>query len=100
MFTNNGDLARKLEHPENKVMRTYQALVRGELLDWKFDLLKRGVTVQNVRYRPIQAVVETTKGKDTWLRVQLHEGKVRLLHDVVSWSAVHAWNRIEKSATL
>lgn len=93
LFTNNGDLARQLEHPDNSVARIYRVLVRGEvrnryssplrsliqtqLLDWKFKLLSDGIKVDDIRYRPISATVESTKGKDTWLRVKVHEGKNR-----------------------
>ena len=31
LFTNNGDLARQLEHPKNSVVRIYRVLVRGEV---------------------------------------------------------------------
>ena len=79
LFTNNGDFARTLEHPDTEVTRTYRCLVRGELLDWKFDLLRRGAVVDEIKYRPIHVTVECTKGKDTWLRVKLKEGKVGLL---------------------
>lgn len=77
LFSNNGDFARTLEHPDTGVLRTYRCLVRGEPLDWKFHVLQRGVVVDQIKYRPIHVTVESTKGKDTWLRVKLREGKNR-----------------------
>ncbi|CAI5715146.1 unnamed protein product [Peronospora destructor] len=77
LFTNDGDYARELEHPETKVNRVYRVLVRGNVAESKLQELQRGPVVDGVKYRPIKVVVQSTDKKDSWLQVKVTEGKNR-----------------------
>ncbi|CAI5724795.1 hypothetical protein KXD40_003444 [Peronospora effusa] len=77
LFTNDGDYARKLEHPKTEITRVYRALVRGNVADSKLQELQRGPLVDGVKYRPIKVVVQSTDKKDSWLQVKVTEGKNR-----------------------
>ena len=60
--------------------------VLGDASQDKLDKLKKGVTVEGVKYKPIKAVLETQKDKaNQWLHVTLHEGKNREIRRVMEY---------------
>lgn len=69
LMTNDGDLARQLTLPTNKIPRTYLARVGGTKQN--FDSARRGITVDGIKYRPME-IVELGNGK---IRVTVTEGK-------------------------
>ena len=69
LMTNDGDLARKLTLPTNKIPRTYIARVGGK--NPNFDIARRGATVDDIHYRPME-ISEIAPGK---IRVTVTEGK-------------------------
>ena len=90
LVTNDGQLARQMELPKNKLVRKYRARVHGQVTESMLKALGRGVSVQQnnkmVRYRPIMARVSQDFGnfddfEETggygycWLSLLLTEGK-------------------------
>ena len=69
LLTNDGELARKLTLPENKIPRTYIARVGGKNPD--FEIARRGATIDGIKYRPM-IIDEIAPGK---IRVTVTEGK-------------------------
>lgn len=69
LMTNDGDLARRLTLPTNKIPRTYIARVGGTKPN--FEIARTGATVDGVHYRPM-VVDEIAPGK---IRVTVTEGK-------------------------
>jgi len=83
LLTNDGDLARKLELPANGWKRTYRVRVHGRVQPSQLDSLAAGVTVEGVRYSPIQARLERQQGANGWLEVTISEGKNREVRRVM-----------------
>ena len=77
LLTNNGELSRKLELPENGWSRRYKVKVHGYIDLKKLSALEKGVVVDGVSYGPVKAEVETEKGTNSWLIITLSEGKNR-----------------------
>jgi 23S rRNA pseudouridine2605 synthase len=77
LLTNDGDLARWLEHPDTGWTRRYRARVHGAVTDNIVAKLAKGVTVDGVRYRPAVVEVESKQGTNTWVSITLTEGKNR-----------------------
>ena len=77
LLTNNGELSRKLELPQNGWSRRYKVKVHG-FVDLK-KLAKRadGVTVDGINYGPVKAELESEQGTNSWLTITLNEGKNR-----------------------
>ena len=48
----------------------------------ELDKLKHGITADGVRYGPIEAVLERSKGQNSWAMVSLREGKNREVRKV------------------
>ena len=87
LLTNDGGLARALEMPSTAIVRRYRARAHGRTTQEKLDTLKDGITVEGVRYGPIEARLDKAKegpqGANLWLTVTLHEGKNREVRRVL-----------------
>ncbi|MEZ5692106.1 MAG: pseudouridine synthase [Rickettsiales bacterium] len=77
LLTNDGGLARKLELPSTGWIRRYRVRVYGKITDRMISEMKRGVTVDGIHYGSVEAVVDSSKGGNSWLTVSLKEGKNR-----------------------
>ena len=55
LLTNDGGLARGLELPGAGIVRRYRARAHGRVSQERLDKLKDGVTIEGVRYGPIEA---------------------------------------------
>ncbi|WP_066468045.1 pseudouridine synthase [Bosea sp. WAO] len=77
LLTNDGGLARMLELPETGWLRRYRVRAFGHVTQERLDTLKDGVTIDGVNYGPVTARFEREQGANTWLIVDLREGKNR-----------------------
>lgn len=83
LLTNDGALARKLEHPSNGWLRKYRVRVYGQVVQAQLDRLAQGITVEGVEYGPISASIERQQGDNAWLLLGLREGKNREIRKVM-----------------
>ena len=83
LLTNDGELARYLEHPSSGIRRKYRVRVHGKVDREKLKKLEKGITVEGVNYGPIRAEVEKVQGTNTWLTLFLKEGKNREVKKVL-----------------
>ena len=83
LLTNDGGLARQLELPATGWLRRYRVRVFGVPNEGALKALAQGVTVEGVRYGPIEAEVDAKKGDNTWLTVSLREGRNREIRRVM-----------------
>lgn len=77
LLTNNGELTRKLELPENGWSRRYKVRVHGFVNKKKLEDLAKGTVVDGINYGPVKAELESQNGTNSWLIVTLNEGKNR-----------------------
>ena len=84
LLTNDGALARKLELPSNGWIRRYRARVHGWVDEAALAWLAKGITVEGVKYGPIQAGLDSRQGTNAWLTVSLQEGKNREVRRVLA----------------
>jgi 23S rRNA pseudouridine2605 synthase len=82
LLTNDGGLSRQLELPSTGWLRRYRVRVYGNITDIMLDEFKKGVVADGVHYGPIDAVVDSTKGGNSWMTVSLKEGKNREIRKV------------------
>ena len=87
LLTNDGGLARALEMPSTAIVRRYRARAHGRTTQERLDTLKDGITVEGVRYGPVEAKLDKAKdgpqGANLWLTVTLQEGKNREVRRVL-----------------
>lgn len=80
LLTNDGELKRALELPANAVPRTYRVRAMGQVRQQDLEQLAMGVTLEGVRYGPVDASVDRrarADGANVWLTMTLTEGKNR-----------------------
>ena len=77
LLTNDGELARRLELPASGWQRTYRARLFGKVTQADLDRLATGITIDGVKYGPVIADLERSKGMHSWASVALKEGKNR-----------------------
>jgi 23S rRNA pseudouridine2605 synthase len=89
LLTNDGELSRALELPSTGWPRRYRARAYGHADQGKLDQLKAGVTIEGVKYGPIEATLDKAKdaegysGRNLWITVTLSEGKNREVRRVL-----------------
>lgn len=77
LLTNDGALARALELPATGWMRRYRARAFGSIDEAAVRKLRAGVTVDGIRYGPMDVEVERETGSNIWLDIGIREGKNR-----------------------
>lgn len=83
LLTNDGELARFLELPSTGWSRRYRVRVHGKVDQSMLAPLAAGLRIEDVRYGPIQASLDSMKGANAWLTLSLAEGKNREVRRVL-----------------
>lgn len=84
LLTNDGGLARTLEHPDTGWLRRYRVRAHGEVTQAQLDQLKDGVEVDGVKYGPIDATLERDQSSNVWVVFAIREGKNREVRNVMA----------------
>ena len=77
LLTNDGGLARHLEHPAQGVSRTYRIRAHGIATPVALARLAKGITIEGINYRPVATTFDGRQGSNSWLTMTLSEGKNR-----------------------
>lgn len=77
LLTNDGALARALELPSTGWMRRYRARAFGSIDEAAVKRLRAGVTVDGIKYGPMDVEIERETGSNIWLDIGIREGKNR-----------------------
>lgn len=84
LLTNDGEFARKAEHPSTGWKRTYHVRVYGQANERELAELKHGLEVDGIRYKSIDAQMIRRTGQNAWLEMTLTEGKNREIRRVMA----------------
>lgn len=84
LLTNDGALARHLELPQTGWLRRYKVRAHGRITQKRLDQLKDGITIDGIRYGPIEARIERQQGSNIWLIIGIREGKNREVRRVLT----------------
>ncbi|MDA9613699.1 rRNA pseudouridine synthase [Pelagibacteraceae bacterium] len=82
LLTNNGDIKRTMELPNNNWKRTYRVRVHGRVEGDIVLKFKKGLKIDRMRYKPILANIDNTSNSYTWLTMTLTEGKNREIRNI------------------
>mgnify|MGYP002152212517 CR=1 FL=1 len=82
LLTNDGELSRHLEMPSTGWTRRYKVRAYGHITQDKLDGLKKGVTIDGVKYAGIEASLDKQQGDNAWMSFTLKEGKNREIRKV------------------
>lgn len=83
LLTNNGDLARHIEHPNTGWIRKYRARVYGKVNPENLKKLENGIKIDGIFYKSIKVEIESQSGANSWLKISLSEGKNREIRKVM-----------------
>jgi 23S rRNA pseudouridine2605 synthase len=83
LLTNDGGLARTLELPATGWLRSYRVRALGRVTQEALDRLKKGVTIDGMRYGAIEATLDREQGANVWLTFGIKEGKNREVRKVL-----------------
>lgn len=83
LLTNDGSLARTLELPATAWLRRYRVRAHGRVGQSELDRLRAGITVDGIRYGPIEATLDRAQGSNVWLTFAIREGKNREVKNVL-----------------
>jgi 23S rRNA pseudouridine2605 synthase len=83
LLTNDGGLARVLELPATGWLRRYRVRALGRVMQPALDGLRDGITIEGVRYGPIEATLDREQGSNVWLTFAIREGKNREVRKVL-----------------
>jgi 23S rRNA pseudouridine2605 synthase len=85
LLTTDGALKRALELPTSGVPRRYRVRAYGEISQPAVENLIHGLTIDGMRYGPIDAEIERRTGRNLWLTITLTEGKNREIRRVLEF---------------
>ena len=84
LLTNDGALARHLELPKTGWLRRYKVRAHGSITQKALEKLKDGITIDGIRYGPIEAKIERQQSANIWLTIGIREGKNREIRRVLT----------------
>jgi 23S rRNA pseudouridine2605 synthase len=77
LLTNDGELAGRLAHPSLGWKRHYRARVHGIPHEDDLNILRKGITIERIRYAPAEVSIANRGSSNCWLDVIVTEGKNR-----------------------
>ena len=83
IITNSGDIARKLELPQNEFSRKYRVRVYGYCDEKKIEELSKGKIINGIKYKPFTYKIFDKNKKNFWIELCLHEGKNREIRELM-----------------
>ena len=85
LMTNNGDIKRKMELPNNNWKRIYRVRVYGKVSKDIVLKLRKGLKIKTIQYKPIDAKIDNESNSYTWLTMSLTEGKNREIRNIFEY---------------
>ncbi|MBU2357817.1 MAG: rRNA pseudouridine synthase [Alphaproteobacteria bacterium] len=77
LLTNDGGIKRRLELPSTGWLRRYRVRINGSVSEARLDELRKGITVEGVKYQPMIVTFDRQQGANAWLTISIREGKNR-----------------------
>jgi len=82
LFTNNGEQKRHFELPKNKITRTYEVKVYGNINSSDIEKIEAGITINGIKHQVKQITLIKKLKTNNWLRIKLVEGKNREIRKI------------------
>lgn len=79
ILTNDGEFANKVAHPKNEIKKVYKVKVEGEVSLETLKKMKEGAVLEDGFFKPDKIKVIKKEKDGTWLLVEIHSGKKRII---------------------
>lgn len=97
ILTTSGELERYLESPQTGWLRRYRVRVYGKVNEDSLKKLKKGITIDGVKYGGLDITVDTVQNANAWLTISLREGKNREIRKVMGATGLQV-NRLIRTS--
>lgn len=77
LLTNDGDMTQKLTHPSSEIAKQYIVKIEGEIVESDLAILRKGVTVDGVKYNRSKIKLLSMENGNARFEVVIYEGKNR-----------------------
>lgn len=85
LLCNDGETTRQLELPKSRIPRVYKCRVFGRIPSVMVKMMAEGLHIDGVHYAPIKCWIEADQGLNSWLVMELHEGKNREIRRICEY---------------
>ncbi len=87
LLTNTPAIKQYMENPNMAIKRKYKVRVFNEPSSKIIAALRKGVTIDGIKYRPMQIELDDNKttGRNCWLNITLTEGKNREIRKILEY---------------
>tara|TARA_B110000438_G_scaffold270778_1_gene288177 strand:- start:4 stop:711 length:708 start_codon:yes stop_codon:yes gene_type:complete len=86
LFTNNGDIANKLLHPRNEIIKKYYVESSDKFLDEDLKKIQNGININGFGRVSVEIKLEHRKNKNSYIwDVTLSSGKNRVIRRIFSF---------------
>ncbi len=85
LLTNDGEVKRQWEHPKSQILRGYRVRVFGQPTATQLDDVTKGMTIDGFHYRGININVDDSEKTNSWLSMELFEGKNREIRRIMEY---------------
>ena len=85
ILTNDGELVYNITHPKFMIPKTYQLTISRNILKRDLAALIAGINIDNRNLKPSDVKIVKTTSSYQILRIQIHEGRKRILRRVMTY---------------
>lgn len=82
MFTNDGDLAKKLTHPKHQIKKVYHVFLDKAIKGSDLQLIADGIELEDGIIRPDKVAYATMENDKRQVGIELHSGKNRIVRRI------------------
>lgn len=79
IMTNDGTLAYRITHPKNKIWKSYELEVAGQLNSAKMEVFRSGIVIDGKKTAPAEGRIVCQKGDMSLVEARISEGRNRQL---------------------
>ena len=86
LVTNNGDIANRLMHPRNNIIRKYEVCTDKKINREKLNEIKKGIRINKILYKANISIIAKVNKPDVYIwKVVLKEGKNREIRNIFEY---------------
>ena len=82
-FTNDGDFANRILHPNHKFPKLYKVKIKGRVGNEIVDRLRNGVKIDGEKTLPCKVFVKSRNSASTLLKIELAQGRKRQIRKML-----------------
>ncbi|MBN2284382.1 MAG: rRNA pseudouridine synthase [Deltaproteobacteria bacterium] len=82
LLTNDGEFSYRIQHPKFEISKTYLVKVKGAVTGDAIGRVSAGLWIDGGLFKPSAVGIEKKNRKSCWLRIEISEGRHRIIRRV------------------